>query len=349
MSSAKAPVDATDLDARWKSLGRPTGDRLAADRVREWAGGPVMVAADARGGRHLLIRIDGDRNIRVPRPVAGLDLGVRRLRPPGQREGTWIDLTSTDAAWQPMFCSLCADIITELPDDGPADPVTAFAVLERWRRFWAATRDGLSPDEQVGLIGELWLLLEWLPALTVAALTAWQGPLKGRHDFVTEQVSVEVKTTRASTGPVVHRVSRLDQLDEPGDGVLYLLSLRAVPDPLGTDSLDHLLRRVRAAAIEVGSTCEALLDQRLRALGVTAEDDGRFTEPMRISHQELFRVDGEFPRLVAATFPAGLPAGVVDVAYSLDTSACAAWLVSDEPRSSPLTEPIAGLGRADRN
>jgi len=38
---------------------------------------------------------------------------------------------------------------------------------------------------------------------------------------------------------------------------------------------------------------------------------------------------------VPATFPGGLPVGVVDVAYSVDTSACRPWLVTDVRRSDP--------------
>lgn len=172
--------------------------------------------------------------------------------------------------------------------------------------------------------------------LTVPAVTAWQGPLRGRHDFVTDTVSVEVKTTRTATGPVVHRVARLDQLDEPGTGSLYLLSLRAVPDPLGTESLDRLLTRVRATAATVGATCAALLDDRLLAVGVSPADEGRYTEPLRIAQQELYRVGPGFPKLIPASFPTGIPAGIVDVAYSLDTSACRPWLVSDVPDVGPL-------------
>ncbi len=332
------PTDPTDLELRWCTLMRPHGDVLATDRVGEWAGGAVMVALDGTGTRHLLVHIaDQSQPVRLPRPVAGLELTARELKASGHPGGTWIDFASSDPAWNRTFCGLCADIINELPATGAAEPVTMFAVLERWRRFWATDRDGLSRDEQVGLVGELWLLLEWLPHLTVAAVTAWQGPLRGRHDFVTPTVSVEVKATRAATGPMVHRIARLDQLDEPGAGTLYLLSLRTVPDPLGTASLDALLARARAAATETGATCAALLDQRLRAVGITPADEGRYTETLRVSQQELYRVGPGFPRLVPANFPAGIPAGVVDVAYSLDTSACRPWLVSDVPDDGPLT------------
>lgn len=334
-------TDSADLELRWRALGRPLGDRLAAERVRDWTGGPVLVALDSSGTRHLLVRTDQDRPVRLPRPVAGLGLSVRRLHPAGQPDAAWIDLACGDPSWHRTFCGLCADVITELPVTGTTDPATLLAVLERWRRFWATDRDGLTRDQQLGLLGELWLLLEWLPRLTLSAVTAWRGPLRGRHDFVTDSVSVEVKTTCTATGPVVHYVARLDQLDEPGAGELYLLSLRAVPDPLGAVSLDALLIRARHAAATIGATCVALLDDRLRSLGVTPTHEGRYSERLRIAQQELYRVGPGFPRLVLSTFPTGLPAGITDVSYSLDTSACRPWLVSADPH--PNTHPLGAL------
>jgi len=330
------PADMYDLELRWRALAPPVEDRLAAERVRDWAGGPVLVALDAGGARHLLVRVDHDLAVRLPRPVAGLGLAVRRLHPAGQPDAAWIDLACGDPSWHRTFCGLCADVIGELPAEGPAEPATLLAVLERWRRFWANDRDGLTRDEQLGLLGELWLLLEWLPRLTVNALHAWQGPLRGRHDFVTETVSVEVKTTRTATGPVVHRVARLDQLDEPGTGQLYLLSLRAVADPLSRNDLDTLIGRARTAAHNAGATCGALLEDRLQAAGVHRDDVGRYTEPLRIAQQQLYLVGPGFPRLVSGSFAEGLPSGVVDVAYSLDTSACGPWLLSDSPAANLL-------------
>lgn len=329
--SSTAKVDPGDLELRWSTLSRPSGNHLSSERVRDWTGGPVLLAVDSTGSRHLLVRINDHHQPRFPRPVAGLALTVRRLHPTGQSDAAWIDLASGDQAWNRLFCGLCADIITELPDQGPPDPVTLLAVLDRWRRFWANNRDGLSVDEQTGLVGELWLLLEWLPRLTIGALVAWRGPLRGRHDFVSDTTSVEVKTTRTATGPVIHRITRLDQLDDAGTGQLRLLSIRAVPDPLGATSLDGLLHRAREAAAEAGATCAALLDERLRAVGVTPRDAGRYIEPLRITRQELYLVGPGFPRLTAVSLADGPPPGVVDITYSLDTSACGPWLLSAVP------------------
>lgn len=332
-----------DLDARWQALRPGTGDRLSTERVRDWAGGPVLAALAADNTRHLLIRLPAGVRARLPRPVRGLRMTTRRLRPAGGADAAWIDLSCTDPGDNRLFGGLCADVLDELPATGEPDASSLGAVLDRWRRFWLAGRDGLSHEEQLGLVGELWTLLEWIPTFGAGALTAWQGPGGGRHDFVGDEVSVEVKTTGSSTGPVVHRISRLDQLDEPGDGRLYLLSLRAAGDPSGPDSLDALLARARDAAARTGLSCTSLLDDRLDTIGIPPGETGRYTDPLKITQQELYRIDAGFPRLTAGTFADGLPGGVVDVTYSLDTSACRNWLVTDRPRDTAATTILAGL------
>lgn len=321
----------SELTSRWQSLTKPVGERLAAERVRDWAGGQVLVALDAAGSKHLLVSVPAPGVFRIPQPLVGLDIAVRELHPPGAGPATWIVLSATGPTGDGPFTGLAADVVAELPAAGAPDPAALFAVVERWRRFFGRTTDGLSHEEQVGLVGELWLLLEWLPAVTLATVTAWQGPLGGRHDWVTPRLSVEVKTTGSATGPVIHRVTSLDQLDEPGTGTLYLLSVRAAHDPSGTQSLDALITRARDAASLAGTTCAAALDDRLRAVGVTPAERGRYTDPLRIALAELYRVGPGFPRLTTASFPAGVPSGVVDIRYNLDMTACASHLVARAP------------------
>jgi hypothetical protein len=329
-----------DLVGRWATLPRPAGERLSAERVRDWVGGPVLVAVDSRGRNHLLVGLHTS-SVALPRPLRGLDVQLRLLQPPGQPESSWLDLTPTDDGDTRPFVGLAADVVAELPADGPPDPAALFGVIERWRRFFGRTNDGLSRGEQLGLVGELWLLLEWLPAVTVAAVDAWKGPLGGRHDWVSSAgLSVEVKTAGSSTGPVVHRVGRLDQLDEPPGSRLYLLSVRAIADASGQDSLDALLERARAAASAAGPTCATLLDDRLRALDLTQADVGAYSDPLRVAQAELFEVTADFPRLVPGSFPNGLPAGVTDLAYSLDLSACDPWLLARRPAD---TQVLAAL------
>jgi hypothetical protein len=335
------PPSMQDMEQRWSSLPRPTGERLSAERVRDWAGGPVLVAIDRQGTRQLLVAISDGRQVRLPAPLTGLELELRRLQPQGQADGAWLALAASSPDGQRPFAGLAADVVAELPDTGGDDPIAIFSIIERWRRFFGRQGNGLTREEQTGLIGELWFLLEWLPAVTLNAVSHWRGPLRGRHDWVSDSLSVEVKATSAGTGPVVHRIAGLDQLDEPGNGGLLLFSLRVVPDASGGESLDALLQRARREAASTGTVCSTMLDDRLRALGVTLADEGRYGEPVRISAGELYRIDDTFPRLTAGTFEDGLPPGVLDVRYNLDLAACGPWRVNCIPRDTSVLGDLA--------
>jgi hypothetical protein len=138
---------------------------------------------------------------------------------------------------------------------------------------------------------------------------------------------------RVRAGPVwtrsVHRVQSLDQLAAPVSGALLLLSLRFLPDPLGDITLDAVVEQARQAAAGDGVADE--LDRRLAAAEWSPADIGRYTRRWRLSHQSLYEVTGSFPRLTPDSFAQGLPDGVVDVGYTLDMSACAAWRIEAAP------------------
>jgi len=333
-----APDGADDLDARWRGLPVPGGLLLEGERVIDWVGGPVLVALDADARRHLLVGLPDDAPAPPQvRPLRGLSVQNRRMRIRGQ-EGMWVDLVLTEDRGQRAFSFLAAEVLDTLAGASAGDVHLVAEVIDRWRRFWATTSEGLSAEVRLGLFGELWLLLEWLPRLTRGAIAAWRGPLGGRHDFATPTVSVEVKTTGRATGPILHRIVSLDQLDDPRTGELYLLSLRTVADPLGGHSLDSLVRRARTEAARIGQEVVAQVDDRLAAYGWSPAEEGRYAEPSRVADQALFHVADDFPRLTPRSFPEGLPSGVHDISYMLDTSACGAWLIAHSPDpASPVT------------
>ncbi len=336
------PDSPSELESRWAALLPPGGMLLSAESVVDWAGGRILAALDSDAHRHLLVQVPAGAPRPAPvRPLQGLSCDSRDLRVDGT-EGRWIDLALGDARGEAAFTLLCADVLHAAGAAPGPDPAVVTGVVERYRRFWSPASDGLGREARLGLTGELWLLLEWLPVVTPASLAAWQGPLGGRHDWVTPDVSVEVKTTGSATGPVVHRVHSLDQLDHPGTGTLYLLSVRAVSDPLGGHSLHGLVARARAAATAAGDPAHDALDERLGALGWSLVDEGRWTDPFRVTSQALYRVDDTFPRLTRQSFPDGLPAAVTDVAYGLDASACDEWKVASSPSASGPLSVLAG-------
>jgi hypothetical protein len=324
-------TDADDLDLRWRVLPPPSGPLLEGERVADWAGGSILVAIDLDGRRHLLIATPiSDERPSPIRPLQGLVTHIRRMRVRGE-ERTWIDLELTDARGASLFSHLCAELIEVLAVLSEPKVQAVSDVVDRWRRFWSTTREPMSTQAQLGLFGELWLLAEWLPAVTRSSIEAWRGPLGGRHDFVTPAVSVEVKVGGTASGPVTHHIQSLDQLDDASEGTLYLLSLHVLYDPIGPYTLSGLISDVRTAAESDDQETLVRLDERLGKSGWSPTDQSRYSSRLRVLSQELYKVEENFPRLTPESLATGIPAGVTGVSYLLDTSACSSWLVASSP------------------
>ena len=182
----------------------------------------------------------------------------------------------------------------------------------------------------MGLFGELWFLEFWLSPIDAAVLEAWTGPSGDRHDFKWVAASVEIKSTRVrSDGAAKHRISNLDQLAAPEQGQLYLFSLRAIVDPIGTHSLRGSIDRIRG---RLSSRPELLhaFDGRLASAGYTPAGD-RYDRGIRIVAEELYCVTEGFPRLDRNSFQEGVPNGIDGIAYTLDLVACEPWRMATAP------------------
>jgi hypothetical protein len=205
-------------------------------------------------------------------------------------------------------------------------------VLARWRWFWETPDAGLTDTEAVGLFGELWFLEFWLGPIDAATLGCWTGPARDRHDFKSPLASVEVKATRARTdGAASHRITTLDQLEDPETGQLHLFSLRLTPDPIGAHSLNASVDRIRNS---LSASPDLLhdLDEHLARVGYSPADRDRYDSPWRVTAEELYRVDRDFPRLTRDSFIEGaVPPGVDKIGYTLDLAACIQWRIATAP------------------
>jgi hypothetical protein len=167
-----------------------------------------------------------------------------------------------------------------------------------------AGRGGLSHAEQVGLFGELVVLLSLAAQRTPTdAVGAWRGPDREEHDFGLQRVDVEVKTTLSEQRH--HWIGSLTQLLPTPGRDLYLLSLQITAAGLGPGAtLTELVAAVRSLpGIPIGH-----VDKRLESVG------------WRPRHADLYRarwtlrtgaafylVDEEFPALTPARVAAAVP------------------------------------------
>ncbi|MER9082980.1 PD-(D/E)XK motif protein [Mesorhizobium sp. M0895] len=299
------------LIAAWRDLRarRPPGEELSptttVTHYDEETG--LELAVDAAGALHLLAPVAGAPNRELPPDYNGLRLRQARL---GETE--CLDLQSP-AAHEAMFAALCGQVIEAIHGEGRDPWAVAISIVRSWQSAWRPLRQPMSHREQIGLVGELLMLqVVWLPALGSDAVYLWSGPDKERHDFVSDQVHMEVKATTRSRHE--HEISRVDQLIAPEGRRLLFASVQLEESTAGATSLATLIDAViddirrDAAAIDGFMT-------RLNALN-WSDEMRRSPDLVRfhIRDVQIFEVDEEFPSL-PQDFQ--LPPGVLSIRYTI--------------------------------
>ncbi|MEI8410592.1 MULTISPECIES: PD-(D/E)XK motif protein [unclassified Kribbella] len=167
-----------------------------------------------------------------------------------------------------------------------------------------AGRKGLSREEQVGLFGELVVVLSLARQLGVSdALAAWRGPSSEEHDFGLQHVDLEVKTTMSERRR--HWITSLTQLTPTAGRQLQLLSLQITSSALGDGaSLADLVEVVRS----LPGASLGHIDQTLSRLGWQEWYGDLYRERWRLrAEPAFFVVDDGFPALTLARVQAVMP------------------------------------------
>jgi hypothetical protein len=223
---------------------------------------------------------------------------------------------STRAHYERIFTPIATQMFIGVTVQGrkPIDVVTD--TIAEFRSALKPTRATLSLSEQIGLIGELWVLRNVLmPVLGTQASRCWSGPNSERHDFVGRMVHVEVKTTTRSDDR--HEISRQDQLKAPGGKKLLLASIQLERTEGGEMTVATLIDEVMTdlgtdgLSISAFQACLSRMQwhDELRQSGELK----RFS----LRNVQFFEVEGSFPRLPDDYVP---PRGIVAIRYTIDLS-----------------------------
>lgn len=278
--------------------------------------GPLAVAVDHDGHRHLLVPIHTHRKVRP-----GLDGPVLQLRKRPLEDAdtyqNYVDLGCLRDDLNDLFTNLCIDVLDAV-EELPENPVKAlYGVLDRWKALFQTQAVPLGVEQLAGLFGEL-ILLNRLLLNDPSAHRLWRGPRGYRHDFSAETTAIEVKSSFAGEGrrPRIHG---LDQLQVPEGGTLGFVWFRL--QRTGANGSG-------AAFTDAVDLARRLCDDEFALLGLLASagylpsdaaryDDAHFV----IVEERWYRVDDSFPGLTnRALAAAGVPVSVLDVEYTIDLS-----------------------------
>ena len=152
-----------------------------------------------------------------------------------------------------IFETLCRDVVEAGEASADRDEALTRA-LQRTRRWYHLLRggktNGLSVEEQRGLVGELAFLRELVSAFGPdTAIEAWTGPTGSAKDFELIGSCVELKTRRVAAKPFV-AISSEDQLSDVEGSYLCLrvVNVASAILPEGQSLHDHV--RITAEMFE---------------------------------------------------------------------------------------------------
>jgi hypothetical protein len=263
------------------------------------------------------------RNISFePMSVAGRDLARITVRAEHSIHGAY---------------GLLTVIADELQVEKSPLAVAVAAGVDQYKDMLTTARRGLTTEEEVGLVGEL-MVLDYL-IRTIGAgpgIDAWQGAFSEEHDFVFDDIDVEVKTTVSERRR--HIIVGLSQLVPREDALLGLLSIQ-ITRAAGTTgiTLPDLIAQVRTLA----GGHAANLDRRLAMVGWSVEDTDLYPTRWTLrSVPRTYLVGTDFPAITAAGLASVVPnAGLLsDVSYKVDVT---------DLEHDVLAAPVSGFAEPD--
>lgn len=301
--------------------------------VGAWAGGLILMNLDALGMPVFIVEAAGRREIAADTSefaTYGVQVQTRTLRLDSRTAECVVfgarDRTDIESFIR-MADLLVAELLrTEVDDDSDLREVV-FELLRRWVNFWRRLGGGLSVEKIVGLVGELLAITDW-SALDGFSHENWGGPMGEPQDFQFPGAAVEVKTSQSRTGPRIHRISSVLQLDDPNVENLYLISYRIKLHANGSRQIFEIVDEILRMPEFVNSEAIEKLNRALTEVGLTRSSPKKYLA-FDVFDCRLYRVTGDFPRLLAAEVTRS--SSVFDVKYSIDLSGSDEYLLADKP------------------
>lgn len=310
----------------WDEIRTPSVDynvRLVAGSVRI----PVYWGRDAEGHCLFVVEFIGDYSAQFRKDavqVQGIRLDLRQSDEGQQR----FILTLEKHVDQDLFSGLCETLIGSLSPI--SDPATALSValahIKRWKAFLAGRKKRLlSPEEIRGLFAELLFLRSLYQdhLSEKSAIEAWCGVEGVHQDFIFGNTAAEIKSLSGKERNTV-RISSEDQLEGLSDNLfLMIFRLDDMPESDRALSLNDAVRRIENELTDAGALED--FSAKLAAYGYVPVPEYDLPK-LQIISAHVYRVTGDFPRLIRAH----LPEGVTRVSYEIELEKISPFEVDTE-------------------
>jgi hypothetical protein len=229
----------------------------------------------------------------------------------------WLALTRKSTGSFELFTAMVSDVVDSLHAAEPNDEKNLLRIflgrIRAWQEFMRKGAMALSPEAELGLVGELAaldaIIKEGVSASS--AIEGWLGPLDGVQDFHLGIGALEVKASISPTG-FPAKIGSLEQLDDHARQPLFVVGakFRQVD---GGRNLPTFIADLHAS---LGNDHESqrLLGERLLAAGYFSQHADRYPRKFVLNEIRVVEVVDDFPRLIQGT----IPPGIIGARYDID-------------------------------
>jgi hypothetical protein len=229
-----------------------------------------------------------------------------------------------------IFSVLCEDLIACIASETNEKLLvnTILNRFEKWKLlFTKIVSEGLFPEEQRGLFGELYFLRKFCQTNSnyQFVLNTWIGTAGEVRDFQMNNWAVEVKTTHGNNHQKV-QISSERQLDNTHISKLFLyhISLEKVQE--NGETLNEIIASIRAI-LDIDAIAINRFKSKLYEAGYFEQHSHLYESIGYFIRQDHFYlVENEFPRIQEKE----IRSGVGDVKYSIIVSQCEAFKQTEQ-------------------
>lgn len=321
--------DIRDSDP-WRQLSKPVGEQpisaLRADATHPWE---FFWGIDSEGRKLLVLRFkeSSASRFRLPR-ARGLKVLYTQSGEPGTQ---LLVIALVDSTLLDVFWRLCVDVIDGTRGADSELEAVSIAVRRTWR--WhnllrGGSDNRLSPQQQIGLIGELETLKNLVipGAGALAAVESWKGPEDGPKDFDLGSVALESKAgSDGSKGRV--NISSLEQLTTGGFSNVFLsvTHVRRATDGSSGKTIIEIAQFIYENLRDTSPSVADEFELKLEAAGLyQSHSYDEFV--WEVGETTVFAVEAAFPRIEKPD----VHEAIDRVSYSITVSDCSEFAVDHD-------------------
>ena len=280
----------------------------------------VFVAIDSKKQAHFLISPAPGTIKKLDRfSFRGLSFELRECEISGYGRGRYLDLVCSvfDVGSRRPFAKFCEDVLIELGKN-PAVEDAVYKTCFRWKRFWDSPYETSFSEEWLkGLFGELVFVYDCLKKGKTSVVSAWYGPDRESHDFQSNNIAIELKTT--ATLPAKVQINNIHQMDYTLFKNLWMLLIMVSASNKG-ESVVSMASKIETALQDTPDILELFWDKLCKTGYRRYFENSYLSYGYTVNEKQWFKVNKDFPKIIPSDFKVALDRRVKSVSYIIELS-----------------------------